>query len=145
MGVCIFTQLHNPNITWPVSLQHQVPFSYLIVVMWQPDSRYLTFWQPDLIVKSDQMLTIHDSCQKNPATAVFEAKKLRQKNAYFTTFAFTRRKCVNGCRTHRVPTYPWYFPSSPSSRTGRRFLFQKPDLAYSSLRVPSTHTFSESS
>ena len=47
--------------------------------MWQPDSQYLIVWQPDLIVKSDQMLTIHDSCQKNPETAVFEAKKLRQK------------------------------------------------------------------
>ena len=27
-------------------------------------------------------------------------------------------KCPKSClcRTHRVPTYPWYFPSSPSSR-----------------------------
>ena len=49
------------------------------------------------------------------------------------------------CRTHRVPTYPWYFPSpSPSTWTGKRFLFSKPDLPYSGLRDPSTHIFSES-
>ena len=47
------------------------------------------------------------------------------------------------CRIHRVPTYPWYFP--PSSRTSQWFSFSKPDLPYSSLKVPSTHTFSESS
>ena len=55
---------------------------------------------------------------------------------------------IDFCRTHRVLTYPWYFPSPPSPPspppwTGKRFLFSKPDLPYSSFRVPSTHTFSE--
>ena len=42
------------------------------------------------------------------------------------------------CRTHRVPTYPWL------SSASERFSFSKPDLPYSGLRDPSTHTFSES-
>ena len=77
-----FTQLHNPNITWPVSLQHQVPFSYLIVVMWQPDSQYLIVWQPDLIVKSDQMLTIHDSCQKILRLQFLRPKSYAKKRVF---------------------------------------------------------------
>ena len=34
------------------------------------------------------------------------------------------------CRTHRVLTYPWYFPPPSSSRTSKRFSSSKPDLPY---------------
>ena len=49
------------------------------------------------------------------------------------------------CRTHREPTYPWYFPHPSPSPPSKRFSFSKLDLPYPGHRDPSTQTFSESS
>ena len=46
--------------------------------------------------------SIHEICQKDSTTTLFEVTKIAPKYAYFATFANSRQKCVNGLKREQT-------------------------------------------